>query len=87
MAVAFVGMIHSLKDRAASENVRDLLEVAVRDDQAAAHGFGAAATTLASIDERLPRAVLRCAFAACIRASHERDLQKEEVEARSERHR
>ncbi len=87
VAVAFVGMIHSLKNRAASESVRDLLEVTIRDDQAAAHGFGAAATTLASIDERLPRAVLRCAFAACIRARHQWNLQKEEVEALSERHR
>jgi hypothetical protein len=87
VAVAFVGMIHSLKNRAASENVRDLLEVAIRDDQAAAHGFGAAATILASIDERLPRAVLRCAFPACIRARHQWNLQKEEVEALSERHR
>ena len=64
-----------------------LLAVASRDDPAAAHGFGAAATALASIDERLPRAVLRCAFAACIRPSHEWNLPEEEVTARSERHR
>lgn len=87
VAVAFVGMIHALKDCAAIGNVRALLEVATRDDPAAAHGFGAAATTLASIDERLPRAVLRCAFAACIRPRREWDLPEEEVAARSERHR
>lgn len=87
VAVAFVGMIHSLKDRSAPGNVRALLEVATRDDPAAAHGFGAAATTLASIDERLPRAVLRCAFAASIRPSREWNLPKEEVATRSERHR
>ena len=87
VAVAFVGMIHTLKDHAAIGNVRAVLEVAARDEPAAAHGFGAAATTLASIDERFPRAVLRCAFAACIRPSHEWNLPEEEVAARSERHR
>ena len=87
VAIAFVGMIHLLKDRAATGDVQALLAVASRDDPAAAHGFGAAATALASIDERLPRAVLRCAFAACIRPSHEWNLPEEEVTARSERHR
>ncbi|MDZ4853811.1 MAG: hypothetical protein SGJ26_02950 [Nitrospirota bacterium] len=87
VAVAFVGMIHSLRVRTAPGNVRDLLEVATRKDQAAAHGYGAAANILASIDERLPRAVLRCAFAACIRPNHEWNLSEEEVAVRSERQR
>jgi len=87
IAIAFVGMIHSLKDRAAAEDVRALLEVAARDQPAAAHGFGAAAITLASIDERLPRAVLRCAFAACIRPKREWDLTEDEAATRSEHHR
>ena len=87
IAIAFVGMMHALKDRAETKDVRALLGVAARDDPAAAHGFGAAATALATIDERLPRAVLRCAFAACIRPSREGDLPEEEVAARSERHR
>lgn len=85
IAIAFVGMIHSLKDRAATGDVRALLEVAARDNPAAAHGFDVAA--LASIDERLPRAVLRCAFAACIQPSRDWDLPEEEVTARSERRR
>ena len=86
IAIAFVGMIHSLKDCSASEEVRTLLEVATRDDASAAHGFGAAATTLASIDERLPRAVLRCAFAACIRLRREWDRPEEEAATRSGRY-
>ena len=64
IAIAFVGMVHSLDDRATIEDVRNLLEVAAREDPAAAHGFGAVVTTLASFDERLPRALLRCAFEA-----------------------
>lgn len=87
IAIAFVGVIHSLRHRADTGGVRALLQAAVRDDQAAAHGFGAAATTLASIDERLPRAVLRCAFSACVWPSREWDLSREEVAARSDRHR
>lgn len=87
IAISFVGMVHSLRDRAAPGDVRAVLEAAVGGDAAAAHGFGAAATTLASIDERLPRAVLRCAFAVCIRPNRGWDLPEEAVAVRSERHR
>ncbi len=87
IAITFVGMIHALKDRSATVEVRGLLEVAARDNPAAAHGFGAAAATLASINERLPRSVLRCAFAASIRPRREWDLPKEAAAARSERNR
>lgn len=87
IAMAFVGMIHSLKDRTATGDVRALLEIAARDDPAAAQGFGAAATALGAIDERLPRALLRCAFAACIQPSREWKLPEEEVAARLERQR
>ncbi|HNP65767.1 MAG TPA: hypothetical protein PKH39_17680 [Woeseiaceae bacterium] len=87
VGMAFVGIVYLLKDCAASDDVRALLGVAIREEPAAAHGFGAGATTLASIDERLPRAVLRCAFAACIRPSREWDLPEGEVSARSDRRR
>jgi hypothetical protein len=82
VAIAFVGMIHALKDRAATEDVRSLLEVATREEPAAAHGFGVAAPTLAAIDERLLRALLRCAFAACIRPHRGWGIPEEEVAAR-----
>lgn len=84
-AIAFVGMIYALKDRSATGDVRALLEVAARKP-AAAHGFGAAAVMLASIDECLPRSVLRCAFAASIRPSRDWELPEEEFAKRSERH-
>jgi hypothetical protein len=80
-------MIYSLKDHAAAGDVRALLKVAACDNPASAHGFGAAAITLASFDERLPRAVLRCAFAGCIRLTRGWNMPDEEVAARSERHR
>jgi hypothetical protein len=81
VAIAFVGMIHALKYNASTQEIRSLLEVAIRGEPAAAHGFGVAGTTLAAIDERLLRALLRCAFAACVRSHHRRGLPDEDVAA------
>ena len=61
IAIAFVGMVLLLKNRFAINDVRTLLESAADDNPAAAHGFAVCAGLLAEIDERLPRAVLRCA--------------------------
>jgi hypothetical protein len=87
IAIAFAGITYLLKDRATPVDTRTLLEVAGRDNPAAAHGFGATVTILSSIDERLPAAVLRCAFTACIRPSHKWDISENEVAAHSEHHR
>lgn len=87
IAIAFVGMIHLLRDRAPPEDVRAILEVAARDNPAAAHGFGAAVTTLAAIDERLPRALLRCAFAARVKPTRDWDISEERMAARTDLHR
>jgi len=88
-SIAFVGMAYALKDRTATGDVRALLEAAAHQPSTA-HGFGAVAVMLASIDERLPRAILRCALTSCIRPRrlwglHEK--KREEWEARLERHR
>lgn len=69
-AIAFAGMIHALKERNTLQEIRALLEVVARGGHATAHGFGATISMLESIDERLPRALLRCAFSACILPSH-----------------
>ena len=87
VAIAFVGLIHALKHKSGTEELRTLLEVATRKEPAAAHGFGVAATVLAAIDERLPRAVLRCALAACIRTHHKWGVPKDEVPTRIDSHR
>jgi hypothetical protein len=87
IAIAFAGIVHLLKGHTGGDDVRSLLEVAARGDPAAAHGFGATATALVSIDERLPRALLRCAFTACIRPRHKWNLPEDEIAARSEHHR
>lgn len=85
VAIAFVGIIHALKYKSGAEEIRTLLAVATREEPAAAHGFGVAAATLAAIDERLLRAVLRCAFTACIRAHRRWSGPEEEVSARVDR--
>ncbi|HEX3681727.1 MAG TPA: hypothetical protein VHU83_04225 [Bryobacteraceae bacterium] len=67
IAIAFVGTAHLVRNRFAMQDVRILLEAAGDDNPAAAQGFVEVVSTLASIDERIPRAILRCAFAACVR--------------------
>ena len=82
IAIAFAGMVLLLKNRFAIEDVRTLLESAGDDNPAACHGFTVAAGLLAEIDERLPRAVLRCAFLA--RTMAHRHWRKRETEAEYE---
>ncbi|HUZ95836.1 MAG TPA: hypothetical protein VMU57_13085, partial [Edaphobacter sp.] len=66
VAMAFVGTVHIARESPRPEQIRGILEIAVHGDPAAAHGLGPAGDVLTSIDERLPRAVLRCALASCI---------------------
>ncbi len=86
VAIAFVGMTHVAKVDDLVGDVRGLLEVATRKEPAAAHGFGVVAPMLVSLDERLPRAILRCAFAACVRPRRDWDLAEDQASARAERH-
>jgi hypothetical protein len=80
-------MILLLKNRFAIEDVRTILEVAGEDNPAAAHGFAAAAGVLAAIDERLPRAILRCALTACVQPRREWNQSEARNAARSNAHR
>ena len=86
-AIAFAGTALLLRNRFDLADVRSLLAAAGSDDPAGAHGFYEVATVLAEIDERLPRAVLRCAFATCIQPRLPWDMPKEEQTAIQEAHR
>jgi hypothetical protein len=77
IAIAFVGMILLLKNCFAIEDVRTIFEVAGDDNPAGAHGFAAAAGVIAAIDERIPRAILRCALSA--RVQPRRDWNESEA--------
>lgn len=84
VSIAFVGLVHLLKDGNSSD-VRGLLEIAARENPAGASGFAVVASQLAQIDPRLPCALVRCAFAACIRETREWDATEEDVAAQKER--
>lgn len=79
-AIAFVGMVHALKQGVPGFELRDLLEAVSMGNPATAHGFGATASILVSIDERLLSSILRIAFATCIRTHKRWDMTEEEVE-------
>ena len=84
VAIAFVGLVHLLKDGNTAD-VRRILEIAARENPAGASGLAAMASQLAHIDPRLPRALVRCAFAACVRETREWDATEEDVAAQKER--
>lgn len=78
VAMAFVGTVHMARESARPRQIQGILHIAAHGDPAATHGVGPVADVLASIDERLPRAVLRCAFASCIQRRRNRDATDEE---------
>ncbi len=84
IAIAFAGMGLLLKHRFAIKDVRILLDSAGDDDAAASHGFAVSAGLLAEIDERLPRAVLRCAFGARAKPRQRRRQSETQYNARVE---
>jgi hypothetical protein len=67
LGLATAGLVVVARHGAGLADARPLLELAVRGDPAAAHGFGAFLDELAAIDPRLPKAVIRCAFVGNIR--------------------
>lgn len=86
-AIAFVGTVLLLKNQFEMVDVRTLLESAGADDPAAAQGFRYVAAILADIDERLPRAVLRCGFSACVHPSRNWETSEDDHKAHVEEHR
>lgn len=82
IAIAFAGLVFSLRDRSEPERIRELLDVAARDSASAAHGYGASMQSLLDTDERIARSILRCAFAACIRPQYSWRLDDDDRERR-----
>ena len=66
VAMAFIGIVQLLRGGVEAEDVRTLLEATIRRDVLAVSGFRVVAETIAAIDERLPRALLRAALESCI---------------------
>lgn len=86
-AIAFVGMVHAVKHGVTTLKIRDLLDIAASGNAAAAQGLRASAAAVAEIDERLPRALVRCAFASCVRPNTRWDTPEDEAEELSKRRR
>lgn len=84
VAIAFAGLAYSLAHRSTRHDIRTLLEATAAGRHAAAHGFGAALATLVAVDDRLPRALLRCAFNACIVPVRDWQISDDEKVARAE---
>lgn len=84
-AIAYAGLIHALRYQLIPEDKRLLLEVAATGNHAAAHGFGMCVAVLADIDSRLPKAVLRCAFAASVEENRVWGASQDEDNARKAR--
>jgi hypothetical protein len=63
-AMGFSGLIYLLQERRSSDDIRELLRAAGNPNPAAAHGMAEGAYLLSTLDERLPRCVLRIAFRA-----------------------
>ena len=70
VAIALVGWAYLLTHDDTRRGRQAVLGLCARSDRAAVPGFRAVAGVLAAIDERLPTAILRTAFAACIRRSN-----------------
>lgn len=86
-AIAFAGTALLLRNQFDMHDVRMLLEAAGNNSPAAAQGLNYVATMLAEIDDRLPRALLRCAFVACVRPSRQLGTSEQHWEALAKGHR
>jgi hypothetical protein len=80
-------MVHALKGELRPGDLRALLAEAARSDPAAAHGVRSVAAEIAALVERLPRSLLRCAFAAAIRTRRRWDAPEAEAAKQAERYR
>lgn len=83
VATAFAGFAELYRREPTEAHVRTLLGIAARRSPAGAHGFAAAAARLAERDERIPQAIIRCAFVACVRPDHQWDVSEEEAGRRA----
>ena len=79
IAIALVGLIHALKERCGSDDIRNLLRAALRP--AAVHGVLAEVASLTAIDERLPRSIFRCGLVTCIHRVRQWDANDDETVA------
>ena len=85
LATAFVGITELYRRAPTPARLRALLEIATDDNPAGAPGFARVVSALAAADERIPKAIIRCALAGVRRPVRDWKLSKEETLARASR--
>lgn len=83
VATAFTGLAELYRREPTGARLRTLLDMAARESPAGAHGFAAAAAGLAEVDERIPKAIIRCGFTACVKPTRQWDVSEEEAARRA----
>jgi len=83
VATAFAGLAELYCRDPTMARIQTLLEIAARESPAGAHGFATKVADLAAIDERIPKAIARCGFAACVKPICRADMSEEEVARRA----
>jgi hypothetical protein len=83
VATAFAGIAELYRREPSPARLRILLEIAARESPAGAHGFAVAAAGLTDIDDRIPKAIIRCAFAAAKKPVRQWDVSEEESARRA----
>lgn len=67
VGTAFAGLAALYLRQPTRQHLQQLLEIAARENPAGSHGFAEVIESLSSFDDRLPRAILRCALSACVK--------------------
>lgn len=80
IAIAFLGVFYGVKRAVPTLGVAELLRAVASGNTAAAYGLRATAKSVDDFDERLPRALLRCALASCIRPKRRWNTPAQEIE-------
>src|SRR5690606_38684324 len=70
VAIATLGLIHLYRRSQNDTNLSTLLELAASKSVSGVYGFAAGFDTLEKLNDRLPRSILRCAFAGRISPYH-----------------
>ena len=81
LALSFAGFAFSLRDCADENHIRQLLGIASHNSSAASPGFEASAVAIAQVNERLLKAVIRCALRARVHCHRDWELEESEYEA------
>ncbi|TAN01305.1 MAG: ATP-binding protein, partial [Rhizobiaceae bacterium] len=85
LGTAFAGLAELYRREPTSGRLRALLEIAADQNPAGARGFARTVSALAAADERIPKAIVRCALSGVARPMRDWKLSEEGAAARVNR--